>query len=112
MEMLSRDITGLVSIDSKIRKRASGLLPAVSRGAAGRELKDAADPLDRLTGREREILQLTIDGLSSNEIGERLSISRRTAEAHRSHIMNKLGVHSLSQLIRFTVSCVSFPNPD
>ena len=110
MVMKCRDITGLITLDPKSRTRCtSRLLSALSRGAGVHDRAENFEPLDRLTGREREILYLTIEGLSSTQAGERLSISPRTVEAHRAHIMNKLGVHSLSQLIRYTVSCIAYP---
>ncbi len=108
-----RDITDLVVLDPKSRSRCTTrLLSTLSRGNGLPGLGGLAEPLERLTEREREILYLTIEGLSSTEIGERLAISPRTVEAHRSHIMNKFGVHSLSQLIRYTVSCIAYPEAD
>ncbi len=110
IDVLCRDITGLVTIDAKTRKRCTaGLVSAVSRRASDGP-SDAGAPLDRLTRREREILNLTIDGLTSAEIGERLLISPRTVEAHRAHVMHKLGVRSFPQLVRFMVSCVDHPD--
>lgn len=61
------------------------------------------DPYDTLTAREREVLQLAAEGLSSAEISNRLSISPRTAEIHRSNLMHKLGLHSQTDLIRFAI---------
>jgi len=61
------------------------------------------DAYDSLTTREREVLQLAAEGIKSSEIGERLSISPRTAEAHRAHLSRKLGLHSQSDLIRFAI---------
>jgi DNA-binding NarL/FixJ family response regulator len=57
-------------------------------------------PLDRLTTREREIFELAVSGVSNQEIAVQLSISRRTVETHRGRIMRKLGVHSVSDLVR------------
>jgi PAS domain S-box-containing protein len=110
MIMSCRDITGLITLDPKSRIRCTTrLLSALSWGAGVQDRVETFEPLDRLTCREREILYLTIEGLSSTQSGERLSISPRTVEAHRAHIMNKLGVHSLSQLIRYIVSCIAYP---
>jgi DNA-binding NarL/FixJ family response regulator len=61
------------------------------------------DPYETLTAREREVLQLAAEGLSSVEISNRLSISPRTAEIHRSNLMHKLGLHSQTDLIRFAI---------
>ncbi len=56
-----------------------------------------------LTPREREVLQLIAEGLTSDEIAERLYIGRKTVQTHRQHIMNKLGLHSVTQLTKFAV---------
>ncbi len=59
--------------------------------------------LDKLTGRERQVLELIADGKSSIEIGKQLSISPRTVDTHRKNIMDKLGVHSIAGLTRFAI---------
>lgn len=61
-------------------------------------------PLERLTMREREILQLVIEGKSSVEISRILEISAKTIETHRSRLMKKLGVKNLGDLIKFGLS--------
>lgn len=54
-----------------------------------------------LTNREREVLHLSVEGLTAGEIGKRLSISVRTVETHRAHLMHKLGLHSQEELVAF-----------
>jgi DNA-binding NarL/FixJ family response regulator len=62
------------------------------------------DLLDnRLTSREREILQLLAEGKSSKEVAVSLGISIKTAETHRANIMRKLDTHSISELVRYAV---------
>ena len=56
-----------------------------------------------LTGREREIVQLLAEGQSSKKVAIALGISAKTAETHRSNVMRKLGMHSVSELVRFAV---------
>jgi DNA-binding NarL/FixJ family response regulator len=56
-----------------------------------------------LTSREREIVQLLAEGKSNKEIAEILDISVKTVETHRSHVMNKLNLHSMSDLVRYAV---------
>jgi DNA-binding NarL/FixJ family response regulator len=58
---------------------------------------------ERLTSREREIVQLLSEGKSSKEVASALSISVKTAETHRSNIMRKLDIHSVSELVRYAV---------
>lgn len=62
-----------------------------------------ADPFDALTPREREVLVLVAQGHTSAEIAERWVVSRRTVEAHRCHMMNKLGFASQADVVRFAV---------
>ena len=68
---------------------------------------ESDQPVDRyelLTAREREVLQLASQGLSNPEIGDRLSISPRTAESHRTNLMRKLGFQTQTELVRFAMS--------
>jgi DNA-binding NarL/FixJ family response regulator len=62
-----------------------------------------ADPLDVLTPRQREILQLVAEGHTSKAIALRLSLSRKTIEAHRAQIMERLDVHEMAGLVRFAI---------
>jgi len=54
----------------------------------------------QLSGREREVLALIVEGLTNKEIGKSLGVSPRTVEAHRAHLFDKLQAPSLAQLIR------------
>jgi two-component system response regulator NreC len=56
-----------------------------------------------LTSREREVLQLVTDGLTSAQIAEKLSISPRTAETHRANMMRKLGLRNQAELVRYAI---------
>ncbi len=58
---------------------------------------------NRLTSREREIVQLLAEGKSSKEVASSLGISVKTAETHRANIMRKLDVHSVSEVVRYAV---------
>lgn len=60
-------------------------------------------PYALLTSREREILQLIAEGLSSKEVASELGISTRTVEAHRNSLMQKLDIHKVAGLVRFAV---------
>jgi DNA-binding NarL/FixJ family response regulator len=61
------------------------------------------DPLAGLTTRQREILQLVAEGKSSKEIASLLDLSVKTVESHRGQIMERLGVHDLTGLVRFAI---------
>jgi two-component system, NarL family, nitrate/nitrite response regulator NarL len=56
-----------------------------------------------LTGRETEILQLIAGGYSNREIGEALTISIKTVDTHRMHIMSKLDIHDVAGLTRYAI---------
>ena len=77
------------------------LLDGFSRTVAGAEPK--LPQRNRLTTREREIVQLLAEGKSSKEVAVALGISVKTAETHRANIMRKLELHSVSELVRYAI---------
>ncbi|MGH9349625.1 MAG: response regulator [Vicinamibacterales bacterium] len=60
-----------------------------------------ADPIDRLTEREREVFTLVVEGHTNAEIANLLCVSPKTVDNHRTRLMDKLGVHSATELVRF-----------
>jgi two-component system response regulator NreC len=60
-----------------------------------------AGPCDALSRRERDVFELLVRGNSNRRIGRMLGISPKTVETHRAHVLRKLGVHSIVDLIRF-----------
>jgi len=68
---------------------------------AGNDLPESVR--DRLTSREREIVQLLAEGKSSKEVASSLGISVKTAETHRANIMRKLQLHTVTDLVRYAV---------
>jgi len=67
------------------------------------EQRGLDDSYDLLTDREREVLQLAAEGKPNKEIAGALSISVTTVETHRTHILQKLGLHSVPELILYAV---------
>jgi two-component system response regulator NreC len=65
--------------------------------------KGAVDSYDLLTGREREILQLLVEGKANKEVATALNISPYTVETHRSHILQKLNLHNSMELVLYAV---------
>jgi DNA-binding NarL/FixJ family response regulator len=61
------------------------------------------DPQRRLTPRQREILQLIAEGMTSREIAEMLKIHLKTVESHRMHLMKRLGIHEVAGLVRYAI---------
>ena len=78
----------------------------VLEGYLHRDSKALPDPQtrNRLTPREREIVQLLAEGKSSKEVAVALGMSVKTAETHRSNIMRKLELHSISALVLYAVN--------
>jgi len=60
-------------------------------------------PMDQLTSREREVLQLIAEGYTNREIATHLHLSEKTVEKHRGHLMAKLDTHDTAGLVRFAV---------
>lgn len=71
----------------------------------------AIDPLDALTPRQREILQLVAEGFTSKDVAQRLGLSQKTVDTHRAQIMERLGVHDVAGLVRFALR-VGLVTPD
>ena len=96
-------------VDAIRAVRAGGryLSPPLSEDKLARWETDAKaapfDPYDTLSTREREVLQLAAEGLTSAAIGERLTIGKRTVETHRANLQRKLGVKTQADLVRFAV---------
>lgn len=93
-----------------IRAAASGGLvldPAIARSAIVSAADDPAPAseagYERLTAREKQVLKLVAEGRSNKEIAGVLDISVKTAMAHREHLMEKLGAHNRTDLIRFAL---------
>lgn len=81
--------------------------------SSGLRIKDTpTDAYETLTAREREILQMTVEGRTSVEIGDKLMISPRTVEAHRNNLTIKLGIKNHADLIRFAIRRGILPMDD
>jgi DNA-binding NarL/FixJ family response regulator len=98
----------LISAIQAVSQNKSFFSPKVSRIMAEdyvRVLKQkgAVDSYDLLTGREREILQLLVEGKANKEIATALNISPYTVETHRSHILQKLNLHNSAELVLYAV---------
>ena len=84
--------------------RGEGYLsPAVSDAVLTDYRKHVSDPLDLLSSREREVLQMIAEGKTNKDVAGVLNLSVYTVDAHRGRIMEKLNLHSTSELVRFAV---------
>jgi len=112
-EMLRAGARGYLlkdSIDSDliaaVRAVARGdayLSPAISDGVLNDYRRHVSDPLDLLTTREREVLQLIAEGKTNKDIASLLKLSVYTVDSHRGRIMEKLNLHSTGELVRFAM---------
>jgi two-component system, NarL family, response regulator NreC len=86
-----------------VAKGEGYLSPGVSDAVLSDYRRHVTDPLDLLTSREREVLQLIAEGKTNKEIATSLTLSVYTVEAHRGRLMEKLNLHSTGELVRFAV---------
>jgi DNA-binding NarL/FixJ family response regulator len=80
--------------------------PEVARTAmeeAGPAAPAGTDPYEALTDREKQVLKLVAEGQSNKEVAEVLGISVKTAMSHRERMMEKLGLHNRTELVRFAL---------
>jgi DNA-binding NarL/FixJ family response regulator len=102
------DIGELVAAVRAVIKGRVYLSPAVDVAALEDYLchseSPALDPYESLTQREREVLLLVAQGLTSAEIAEHWVVSKRTVETHRANLMHKLDLHSHAELVRFALA--------
>jgi DNA-binding NarL/FixJ family response regulator len=86
--------------------RGEGYLsPGVSDAVLNDYRRHVTDPIDLLSSREREVLQMIAEGKTNKEIATVLNLSVYTVDAHRGRIMEKLNLHSVTDLVRFAVRC-------
>jgi two-component system, NarL family, response regulator NreC len=79
------------------------LSPSVADAVLTDYRKHVTNPVDLLTAREREVLQLIAEGNTNKDIANQLNLSVYTVEAHRSRLMEKLNLHSTGDLVRFAI---------
>lgn len=70
---------------------------------SGEVANGAAGPLEQLTAREREIVQLLAEGKTNKEVAAALGVRVKTVDAHRANIMHKLDLHSVTDLVRYAI---------
>jgi DNA-binding NarL/FixJ family response regulator len=84
--------------------RGDGFLsPEISGTVLDDYQKHVTDPLDLITNRERQILQMLASGKTSKQIATELDISVYTVDAHRSRMMKKLQLRSIGEVVKFAM---------
>jgi len=104
------DVSQLLAALRSVAAGRSVIDPAVVSRLVGRRRQ--ADPLQTLTGREREVLGLMAEGRSNRAIGERLFLSPKTVETHVSAIFSKLGIQDTSDDNRRVLSVLTWLRGD
>jgi two-component system response regulator NreC len=116
-EAVTKGAAGYLAKDSQDRELISAVRtvmtgstvfsPVVSRRLAESSqlaTKDTgARSMENLTSREREVFSLLAEGRSTSEVASQLFVSPKTVHTHRQHIMDKLGLHTTTELIRFAL---------
>jgi DNA-binding NarL/FixJ family response regulator len=75
----------------------------VAAYAQGARVAADGGPLEVLTPRQREVLQLVAEGHSNKEIASRLQVALKTVETHRTELMERLGIHGVAGLVRYAI---------
>lgn len=98
-------LTAVETVCKHERYFSPKIVRAIQAGRIQLELKGDADKTswNRLTPREREIVQLLAEGRSNKEAAALLNISAKTVETHRAHIMLKLDLHSITDLVHYAI---------
>jgi len=99
----SQATADLVQAIREVNQGGIYLSPRISRTVVDAYRSKSDLPPDPLSPREREVLQLVAEGKSTKNVAELLGISVKTAESHRSRIMQKLDIHETASLVRYAI---------
>ena len=95
--------TELISAIQSVARGDGYISPAISGTLLSDYRQNITNPLDLLSSREREVLQLIAEGKTNKEVATRLNLSVYTVDSHRGKIMEKLNLHSTGELVRFAM---------
>ena len=96
-------ITAVRTAAAGTRYLSPALNETVSIELSRQALEAAPDPYEKVTAREREVLQLAAEGHTNEAIAAMLFISRRTAEVHRTRVLEKLHLHNQTGLVKYAI---------
>ena len=104
---LSREASGLELVNAvrAVREGKRYLSPKITATLIGDYISEtrSPSPLESLTSRERQILQLVVEGSSSARVADILAVSPKTVDTYRSRIKQKLGLRDITALIKFAI---------
>jgi len=102
------DKTELAHALSVVARGETYISPAVARAVVDALRASNTDsrpsPLESLTARQREVLKLVAEGLSTRQVAARLGVSAKTVEAHRTAIMDRLAIRDIAGLVRLAIA--------
>jgi two-component system, NarL family, response regulator NreC len=93
----------LLAAIREVLRGAVYLSPGISEAVVNAYMAKSELPPDPLTDRERQVLQLVAEGNTTKEIAGLLGVSVKTAESHRTRMMQKLGIHETASLVRYAI---------
>jgi two-component system, NarL family, response regulator NreC len=93
----------LVGAIREVLRGAVYLSPGISKTVVDAYVGKSELPPDPLTDRERQVLQLVAEGKTTKEVAEVLGLSVKTADSHRTRIMQKLEIHETASLVRYAI---------
>ena len=102
-ECAARDVADAVDAVCRGHRYLSRQAAELVVEAYGRPRSTEGEALERLSLREREVLQLVVDGRTSAEIGDLLCLSPKTVDTYRSRLMSKLGIENVPDLVKFAI---------
>jgi DNA-binding NarL/FixJ family response regulator len=105
---LKAGASGYLTKDSAAEQRVDAIRKIASGGvyiteAAASTLVAKSSPHQELSDREFEVLKLLVEGLGPTDIGEKLHLSVKTVSTHKTHILEKLGLHGTADLVRYAL---------
>ena len=96
----AQDLLGAIR---EVQRGAVYLSPGISKTVVDAYVGKSELPPDPLTDRERQVLQLVAEGKTTKEVAEVLGLSVKTANSHRTRIMQKLEIHETASLVRYAI---------
>src|SRR5215469_11377051 len=93
----------LVGAIREVQRGAVYLSPGISKAVVDAYVGKSELPPDPLTDRERQVLQLVAEGMTTKQIADVLGLSVKTADSHRTRIMQKLEIHETASLVRYAI---------
>jgi two-component system response regulator NreC len=99
----SQVASDLIQAIQQVLKGQVYLSPGISAAVMAAVQSKGQRPTDPLTARERQVLQLIAEGKSTKDVASLLGVSVKTAESHRSRLMQKLDIHETASLVRYAV---------